>query len=193
MFQLNSEELWNAYNAKLKSYIGRKVSDEYEAEDIFQEIYLCVIKNESKIENLKNVEAWLYTIARNKIFDYYRTKGRFTYMDDIDTVKNKDFYTNELDNFNSEAASCLLKMTQFLPESYKVAIIECDYNGIQQNVLGEKLGLSYSGTKNRVQRARKKLREAMLNCCEVKSDKQGNIIELVNKNVTNEELSCINC
>lgn len=188
-----SEELWNIYNTKLKGYIMRKVSDKYEAEDIFQEVGFRLIKSESKILDVEKIEAWLYRIASNAIIDYYRRKARFTNIDDIDAVNIKESYIPEFDNYNSETASCLLKLTKFLPTTYKEAIIESDYNGIQQNILGDKWGLSYSGAKNRVQRARKKLKETMLNCCEVKTDKRGNIIELVKKNVLSEEFSCINC
>lgn len=188
-----SEEIWDEYNVKLKSYIMRKVSDKYEAEDIFQEVGFRVFKGESKILEVKNIEAWLYSIAGNAIIDYYRRKDRFTYFDDINALNIKESHTPELDNYNSETASCLLQLTELLPTTYKDAIIESDYNGIRQNLLGEKWGLSYSGAKNRVQRARKKLKETMLNCCEVKSDKRGNIIELVNKKDLSEKFSCINC
>ena len=54
----------------------RNVLDKYEAEDILQEVGFRVIKNENKILNIKNVEAWLYRVARNTIIDYYRHKDR---------------------------------------------------------------------------------------------------------------------
>ena len=171
----------------------RNVSDKYEVEDILQELGFRFIKNENKILDIKSVEAWLYRVARNIIIDYYRRKDSFACIEDIDFLSMKDSHIHELDNYNTETASCLLKLTEYLPTTYKEAIIESDYNGIQQNLLREKWGLSYSGTKNRVQRARKKLKETMLKCCEVKSDNQGNIVELVNKNVLSEEFSCINC
>lgn len=188
-----SEEFWNRYSIKLKSYIHRKVSDKYEAEDIFQEVFYRMFKNENKISEVKNMEAWLYRITNNAIIDYYRSKDRFTTIDDIDSVSIKNDYSPEIDNYNSETASCLLKMAELLPTKDKEAIIESDYNGIQQNLLGEKWGISNSGAKNRVQRARKKLKDTMHKCCEVKSDQQGNIIELVNKKVTGDEFSCIDC
>ncbi len=187
------EELWDTYNTKIKNYVRRKVSDEYEAEDIFQEVGFRIIKSESKATVVDNVDAWLFSIARNVIIDYYRSKDRITYFDDMDALDIGEFSSLELGNYNSETASCLLEMAELLPKIYKEAIIESDYNGIQQNLLGEKLGLSYSGAKNRVQRARKKLKENMLDCCEVKADKRGNIVELVNKNNSNSKFSCIKC
>ncbi len=187
------EELWDVYDTKIKRYIMRKISDKYEAEDILQEIGFRVIKSEGRNSDVKNVEVWLYCVARNTIIDYYRRKDRFTYMGDVDFLSRKDSYMPGPENYNSEVAACLLELTEYLPTTYKDAIIESDYNGVKQKLLGGKWGLSYSGAKNRVQRARKKLKETMLKCCEVKSDKQGNIIELENKHGSDEGFSCINC
>ena len=190
------EELWDLYNTKLKNYIMGKVSDKFEAEDLFQEVGFRVLKSEKNIQDVDNVEAWLYRIASNAIIDHYRRKDRLNYVEDvyaIDAVLLKDSSVSEVDNYNKEAASCLLKLTEILPETYKEAILQSDCKGVPQNTLGEAWGLSHSGAKNRVQRARKKLKETMLDCCEVRSDHQGNILELVNKNEEQEKFSCIKC
>lgn len=190
------EELWDLYNTKLKNYIMGKVSDKFEAEDLFQEVGFRVLKSEKNIQDVDNVEAWLYRIASNAIIDYYRRKDRMNYVEDVDVIDAvllKDSSVSEADNYNKEAASCLLKLTEILPETYKEAILQSDFKGVPQNSLGEEWGLSHSGAKNRVQRARKKLKETMLDCCEVRSDHQGNILELVNKNKDQEKFSCIRC
>lgn len=188
-----SNEFWKKYDSKLKSYINKKVSDNFEAEDIFQEVCYRLIKSENKINEIENVDAWIYRITSNAIIDYYRNKDKFIVTDEVESVSNMYEYSQKIENFNLEAASCLLKLAELLPTKDKEAIIESDYNGIQQNILGVKWGVSHSGAKNRIQRARKKLKEAVNQCCEVKSDHQGNIIELMNKKVTNEEFSCIDC
>lgn len=190
------EELWDLYNTKLKNYIMGKVSDKFEAEDLFQEVGFRVLKSEKNIQDVDNVEAWLYRIASNAIIDYYRRKDRLNYVEDVDVIDAvllKDSSVSEADNYNYEAATCLLKLTEILPETYKEAILQSDFKGVPQNSLGEEWGLSHSGAKNRVQRARKKLKETMLDCCEVRSDHQGNILELVNKNKDQEKFSCIRC
>lgn len=186
-------ELWKLYHTKIRYYIMGKVSDNYEAEDLFQEVGFRVIKSENKIPQVKNIEAWLYRIADNAVIDYYRRKNRFIYLEDMDTVKSKEPYSAESDNYNGETGSCLLEMTEYLPKNYQEAIIKSDYKGLQQNRLKEEWGLSYSGAKNRVQRARKKLKETMLDCCDVTVDKQGNIIELEQKSREGEKYSCERC
>jgi RNA polymerase sigma-70 factor (ECF subfamily) len=48
--------------------------------------------------------------------------------------------------------------------------------GLSQRELADKLGISYSGAKSRVQRGREKLKNMVLQCCEVATDKYGNVL-----------------
>ena len=43
--------------------------------------------------------------------------------------------------------------------------------------LGSRLGLSLSGAKSRVQRARRMLREVLLKCCRVELDRRGGVVD----------------
>ena len=185
------EELWNTYSIELKAYIMKCVSDKYTAEDILQEVGIRIQKNESKIKNINNIKAWLYKITNNLIADYFRGVNKYSLIENIDELSIID--TPENENYNKETAECLLKLVEYLPEIYKEAIIESDYKGKIQIELGQERGLSNSGSKSRIQRARKKLKTILYSCCEVKSDNVGNIIELNNKNNSSTKFSCINC
>lgn len=191
MVYLSIEDLWNAYNSELKLYIMKHVSDKYEAEDILQEVGIRLQKNVSKIIDLGNVRAWLYRIINNLIVDYYRAVNKYTLTDD----SNEIFITATTDenNYNKEAAECLLNLANYLPENYREAVIECDYNGNKQSILGQKWGLSNSGSKARVQRGRRKLKDMLLSCCEVKYDKCGNIVEFYRKDDDTNKNSCLKC
>lgn len=190
---MNSILLWERYDGELKRHIRSRVSDSFEAEDILQEVYIRAVRNEEKLMHMDEPRAWLHRVASNIIVDYYRRKARYSYVENLDEIDGERSRDPLLDNYNSETASCLIKLTELLPEKYKEAILESDLKGVQQNQLGTRWNLSHSGAKNRVQRARKKLRETMLDCCEVTSDHQGNIIELVSKEGSKEKFSCLNC
>ncbi|KOA19784.1 RNA polymerase sigma factor SigZ [Clostridium homopropionicum DSM 5847] len=56
------------------------------------------------------------------------------------------------------------------------AILQTEFQNMTQKELSDKLGISISGTKSRVQRARKMLKEMLLGCCELEMDRRGNII-----------------
>ena len=185
------EELWVKYSPKLNSYIQKHVQDKFEAEDLLQEIGIRIQKNANRIQDIINVEAWLYKIAHNLIVDYYRRANQYSLVEDMNNITIPTTPT-EQENYNKETAECLLKLVEHLPLTYKEAIIEGDYNGKKQRLLGQKWGLSTSGSKTRIQRARKKLKAVLLNCCDVKSDNLGNIIELRNKN-DGTKFSCEEC
>lgn len=169
----------------------KRVPDKFEAEDILQEVGIRIQKNANRIKDITNVEAWLYRITYNLIVDYFRVVNKYLLIEDINEISVPATPHNE--NYNKETAECLLKLVEYLPSTYKEAIIESDYNGNKQSILGKKWGLSNSGSKSRIQRARKKLKAVLFSCCEVKTDNAGNIIEFYNKDNVRSEFSCIKC
>ncbi len=68
-------------------------------------------------------------------------------------------------------------MLQLLPENYKEAILLTELGPLSQKEYAEKLGISYSGAKSRVQRAKHQLHELFKECCTIHADKYGNIME----------------
>lgn len=54
-------------------------------------------------------------------------------------------------------------------------------HNVTQKELGERMCLSVSGAKSRVQRARVKLKEMLLGCCQLEFDRLGNVIEYKHK------------
>lgn len=188
---MDPEELWTTYSPKLKTYIMKHLPDKDEAEDILQETGLRIQKNANRVKDITNIEAWLYKIAYNLIVDYFRKAKKYSLIEDIKEISVPA--APEQENYNQETAECLLKLVEYLPATYKEAIIESDYHGKKQSILGRKWGLSNSGSKTRIQRARKKLKALLLSCCEVRSDNSGNIIDFYNKDNVGTEFSCIKC
>ena len=68
-------------------------------------------------------------------------------------------------------------MVESLPADYREALILTEYEGLTQRALAERLGLSFSGAKSRVQRAREKLKAMLLDCCHFEFDRFGKIID----------------
>ena len=63
----------------LHRFVSQRVSNRADAADISQEALLIAC---AKLATFRgdNLHAWLYTIARNLIIDYYRSQGRFTFV-----------------------------------------------------------------------------------------------------------------
>ena len=77
---------------------------------------------------------------------------------------------------------CIIPMIKTLPDKYKEALEMSEIEGVSQKEMAKKLNISYSASKSRVQRGREKLKEILIECCEIKTDKYGNVIEYHKRN-----------
>jgi len=82
----------------------------------------------------------------------------------------------EADEVARELLPTVSALLNALPPEAREALVLTEYRGLSQRELAEQLGLSFSGAKSRVQRARGKLRELLLACCQVQLDRQGGIV-----------------
>jgi RNA polymerase sigma factor (sigma-70 family) len=62
--------------SRLRSFIRQRVADAGEAEDILQEVFYELIAATRLLQPIEQVSAWLFRVARNRIIDRFRKKGR---------------------------------------------------------------------------------------------------------------------
>lgn len=174
----SSQLIWNAYYGKLLAFISRRVPNSYDAEDIVQEVFLKLHMHLGTVRSEEATTGWIYQVARNAVSDYYRKRRIST--EDISQYTDKADETEtfeELDSPEKFIASGLFKMIDNLPAKYAQAVLMADLHKIPQVEISEKLGMSISGVKSRVQRGRAMLREALLKCCCFEFDPYGTIID----------------
>lgn len=167
--------IWEEFADPLKRFIIKRVRDEHDAEDILQDIFCKIYSNIDKLKDKEKLQAWVYQITRNAIIDYYRQCKVMIELPEM-PENITDVPVTGADT-GHEVAQCLKSMINHLPKKYRQAIILTEFEGLTQKELGEKLGISLSGAKTRVQRARKKLKEMLLKCCRFEFDRLGNILD----------------
>ncbi|HWT76197.1 MAG TPA: RNA polymerase sigma factor SigZ [Mobilitalea sp.] len=173
------EIIWDEFSIPLRSYIKRRVSKEQDAEDIIQTVFLKLLANLKDLKDTNKLRAWVYTITRNTIHDYYKSQRQVLNIDDYsEEIQIEDDIDGTVDD---EIAQCLKIMVQNLPEKYKEAVLLTEFQNLTQSELALQLGLSLPGAKSRVQRARKYLKDMLLSCCDFEMDHRGNIIDYKRK------------
>jgi len=75
----------------------------------------------------------------------------------------------------------LKKILQTLPFKYREALEMAELENISQLEIANRLGISYSGVKSRVQRARQMLKEKLHKALVIKADRYGNIVVCMNR------------
>lgn len=174
-----SNEMWDEFSARLKSFIARRVSNPADAEDLAQDVLYKIYANIHQLSEPEKVHAWLFQIARNTIIDYYRTGDRkLEFRDELPETAIGEQFDRAAEE---EVLSWLAPMTTELPEKYRQALQLADFEGLTQKDLAEKLDISLSGAKSRVQRGREKLREVLIKCCHLEFDRAGRVAEWQSK------------
>jgi RNA polymerase sigma-70 factor, ECF subfamily len=176
---MTTEDVWKEFSSRLRSYIRRQVRDDDTAEDILQEVFLRMHAHGATVRAEEKLAAWLYQVTRNAIVDHHR-RGRSDRLAPLPPDAAERFAMPETDETEQRIQAllpCVRTMVEALPEPYREALLLTEYNGLTQKALADRLGLSFSGAKSRVQRAREKLRSLLLACCHLEFDHAGRVID----------------
>lgn len=166
-FPAITAHVWQEWQSALRQYISRRVREPADVDDLLQEIFLKVEANLSKLREPGRIAGWLYRIADNAVADYYRAQRRW------EEVPEELPAPEEPRDTTAELAACLRPMINALPEVYRHAVQLSEIEGLTQKAVAQKLGITHSGAKSRVQRGREKLRAMMLACCHIEADDNG--------------------
>jgi RNA polymerase sigma-70 factor (ECF subfamily) len=166
-----TERVWEEFNAGLKQFILTRVPDEPSAEDILQEVFIKIHTHIDSLREADKLQSWIYQIARNAIADYYRTHRPTPDLPEMPYIQEDPF-----DDVVSDLLPYVKKLVDSLPADYREALMLTEYQGLTQRELAERLGISLSGAKSRVQRAREKVKMMLLSCCHFQFDRLGRII-----------------
>jgi len=167
------ESVWDQFSDRLRSFIRARVADEAAVEDILQDVFVRIHAKVGTLQDLGKLESWLYQITRNVIIDYYRSRRPTEQLPET-LGSSEEVYEEAL---VTRLASDVREMVEALPEPYREALVLTSYEGLSQKELAKRLGLSYSGAKSRVQRARERVKDMLMTCCHFEFDRRGTVID----------------
>lgn len=177
-------EVWNEMNVRLTNFVKGKVKDSEQTKDIVQDVFLKVFSKSDTLRNKDKLVSWIYQIARNEVASHFRKVNYAETNVDVEEEISSD-------NLTSELAEWVSPVVDSLPEKYREALILSDIEKIPQKEIAERLNISYSGLKSRVQRAREMLKSTCEQCCEISTDVYGEVIEYRPKQNLNQH--CDDC
>ncbi|MCS3801586.1 RNA polymerase sigma factor SigZ [Niastella sp. OAS944] len=165
------QEIWTDLYQELKKFILSKVKDINATEDILQDVFVKFQLNIHTLTDCTKLTAWVYQITRNTIADHYRKTNLDVKIDGFDLAEQ-----HIEEPLYHSLSNCINQKINMLPDKYQQAILLTYLNDYSQLELAEKLNISYSGAKTRVQRGREKLKDLILDCPNVETDNKGNLI-----------------
>lgn len=180
------EVLWSRVHGQLFGYISKHVKNTNDVNDIIQDSFIKVKTSIDKLKNPAKVESWVFQIARNTMNDYFRKQKKNFHNNE--NTEELSVEPSELDDEDIKVQIQTKNFSEYagfivneLPEKYKRAVYMADIEGLSMKEVAEELNISVSGAKSRVQRGRKLIKEIILKCCDVNTDKYGNIVDYERK------------
>jgi RNA polymerase sigma-70 factor (ECF subfamily) len=152
--------------------VAVRVGDPELAADITHDVVVRSIAT-GALDRVDNPAAWLYRSARNAVIDHYRTRHLHDPLVDGDAGPDPGPTDNLPNDATRELARCLQPMLQQLPPTAREALTRVDVDGQTHHRAAAQLGISVSGMKSRVQRARRQLKDLLEQCCTVGLDGTG--------------------
>ena len=149
-------ELYARYSSRVYLYCRKIVGNETLAEDLFQEAFLLFLQHAYKGGEVRNVPAYLLRIARNVCLNSKRDTKH-------DGVEFEDFHAPSMDRplESIELEGLIESAMDRLPVEHREAFVLQAYNGLSYQEIADLTNVPLTTVRNRVVRAKKKLRELL--------------------------------
>jgi RNA polymerase sigma-70 factor (ECF subfamily) len=167
---------WTETLDRLRAFVASRVDDREVAADITQDVIVRSIAS-GALDRVDNPIAWLYRSARNAVIDHYRTRHLHDPLDDDDRWPDPDAPDDAPNDATRELSRCLRPLLGQLAPDARDALERVDVAGETHQSAAAALGLSTSGMKSRVQRARRELKHLLEQCCVVELDSVGAVAD----------------
>lgn len=185
--QPSTDAIWTHLSSDLRRFIRRRVADDHAADDLLQETFVRVHRHVGTLQEADRLAAWVYQIARNVIHDHHRLAARPTLALADDPVDEAD---ERVSCLRGRGCEWLGEMVRQLPDGYREAVQLSEVEGLPQQKVADRLGLSLSGAKSRIQRGRVMLKGVLEQCCRLEFDRRGNVMDYEPKP---DRTVCRNC
>lgn len=167
------------FHNQLTGYLIKKIRRPELAKDLVQEVMLKLVIAGNQNLKINNIKAWLFEIARHCLADHYRKSAKLKETG-LDITQTGSLISQEESSYaNGDFLNHLINL---LPEQYSKPLYLSDIENLPQKIVAERLRLNLSATKMRIQRARKMLRELIIQCCDIEYTKDGAFADCMVKN-----------
>ncbi len=164
------EEIENLYGMELRAFCSRMVYNEALAEDIVQDVLMTCCRIEEDKAPRESLRGWLYKLTRNRSIDELRKmhpKARLSALQ-----SSRDAWLNPvvpIDPFTTPAGKAVKRdrtrqvqmAIDAMEDDLREVVIMYFFQGLSRAEVSEAIGLTLSGTKARIAKSTRLLREKL--------------------------------
>ncbi|AHM58383.1 ECF subfamily RNA polymerase sigma-24 factor [Flammeovirgaceae bacterium 311] len=154
--------LFHLYERRLYAFSYKFLHSREDAEEVVQEVFFKVWKNKRLLNEELSFKAYLFTIAKNHIYNLMSKRVSDTCCKKYfaDTTSNQVHTTEDALNFN-EANTIIQEKVNSLSAQRKKVFVMSRFDGISNRDIAVQLGISLSTVENHLNKALKALKQCL--------------------------------
>lgn len=155
--------LYKAYSRPLFLRVVNMIKSEDDAQEIIQELFIKLWQNRETINSIKSFQAYVYTIANNLVYNYFRKISYDQSLIDKLLLNAASHYLDGQELLeNKESAEIFQKaINQLSPQCKKVFQL-CKIEGKSHKEVAQLMGISMPTVNSHMTNAVKSIREYIL-------------------------------
>ena len=151
-------DIYAQYREKVYGYIRSRINDAQLAEDLCSDVFMKIYEKLDSFDASKaSISTWIYTIARNRLTDYYRSRR---VLEEIPETLS-DGSSVEADVCSRETLDALAEALEKLDSRSRDIVILRYYSGKTLKEIADSMRISYAYVKQLHSRALAALRETL--------------------------------
>jgi len=155
--------LFDQYKGMIMGVCLRYAKDHSEAEDIFQEVFIKVFANLSKLKDPEALGGWAKSTAVRTAINHYKKSLKHRYQPIEDNNHSKEMVVQDdqeiIGNIDREI---LLKYLHELPDNQRLVFNLAALEGYQHKETAQMLGITEASSRVYLAQARRKLQKSVL-------------------------------
>jgi RNA polymerase sigma-70 factor (ECF subfamily) len=157
------EEVYSIYSPKLYANILKLVKSVTITEELLQDTFQRVWEYRKNIDTGKSFKSYIFTIAKNLVYDYFNKASRRRILERYLSVKEeKSGLRIEHQLEEKESALILEKAVRELPPQRKLVYTLCKIEGKSYEDVSKTLGISVSTISDHIVKATKSIKASCL-------------------------------
>lgn len=160
------DQLYERHRGPLFRYVQRQVKETSLAEELYQEIWMRVIRSRNQWVASKGFKPWLYRIAHNRIVDHWRVQR--PPPEPVEDEKVVSMVQSWPDTWLTikDCVERLFKLLGGLSEPQRSAFLLKEEGGLSLKQIAEITGVGHETVKSRLRYALNSLRKGLEDCDE---------------------------
>jgi RNA polymerase sigma-70 factor (ECF subfamily) len=155
------DALYKHYRAPLYRFFLRQCLNQAIAEELYQELWMRVIKAKDSYTHTARFSTWLYHIAHNLVVDHFRKPEPDREEEEADSFTGSTAQEPETLAISEERVGRFLQLLEQLPDAQREVFLLKEEAGLSLEEIAHTTGSSFETVKSRLRYAVKKLRQSL--------------------------------